>query len=39
MAYVVNVGSGTVTPIYLATNTPGRALKAGQRPFDIAIAP
>lgn len=27
------------TTLALATNTPGRALKAGQRPFDIAIAP
>jgi YVTN family beta-propeller protein len=40
VAYVVNGGSqGTVTPINTATNTPGRVIKTGHEPFEIAITP
>jgi YVTN family beta-propeller protein len=39
IAYVVNVGSGTVTPIATATNKPGRAIRTGDRPFLIVITP
>ena len=36
-AYVVNSGSGTVTPIRTATNTAGTAITVGRGPFAIAI--
>src|SRR5215469_16626181 len=38
-AYVVNNGSGTVTPIRTATNTALKAIKVGIGPFAIAITP
>lgn len=38
-AYVVNSGSDTVTPISTATNTAGKAIKAGSEPWVIAITP
>ncbi len=38
-AYVVNSGSGTVTPISTATNTAGKAIKVGPGPVAIAITP
>jgi DNA-binding beta-propeller fold protein YncE len=42
---VTNAGTGlranghTVTPINTATNTPGKPIKVGSGPFDIAITP
>ena len=39
MAYVVSYGSGTVTPILLATNTPGHPIRVGKRPVAIAVTP
>jgi YVTN family beta-propeller protein len=36
-AYVVNVGSDTVTPIFTATNTAGPAISVGSRPVAIAL--
>ena len=38
-AYVVNSQSNTVTPIQVATNTAGKAIKVGVSPFAIAITP
>ena len=38
-AYVVNAGSGTVTPIATATNRAGPAIKVGDNPHAIAITP
>jgi YVTN family beta-propeller protein len=38
-AYVANVGTDTVTPIAMATNTPGEPIKVGKEPFAIAITP
>ena len=38
-AYVVNAGSGTVTPISTATNKAGPAIRTGKIPFAIAITP
>src|ERR1022692_3990168 len=38
-AYVVNQGSGTVTPINTATGKPGKAIKVGNSPGAIAITP
>lgn len=38
-AYVVNAGSGTVTPIATATNRAGPAIKMGDDPHAIAITP
>jgi YVTN family beta-propeller protein len=38
-AYVVNTGSGTVTPIRTATGTAGKAIKVGDNPIAIAIKP
>ena len=38
-AYVVNTGSGTVTPISTATNTAGPPIPVGAGPKDIAITP
>jgi YVTN family beta-propeller protein len=38
-AYVVNAGSGTVTPIATATNKAGPAIRAGTDPEKIAITP
>jgi YVTN family beta-propeller protein len=38
-AYVTNAGSESVTPIDLATNTPGAAIKVGKLPLGIAITP
>ena len=35
--YVANLGSGTVTPIATATNTPGPAIPVGRDPEHIAI--
>jgi YVTN family beta-propeller protein len=37
--YVVNNGSGTVTPIGTATNTAGKAIIVGLAPVSIAITP
>ena len=37
--YVVNQGSGTVTPIRTATNTAGKEINVGRDPYDIAITP
>jgi YVTN family beta-propeller protein len=37
--YVVNGDSGTVTPISTATNRPGRPVRVGLSPVDIAITP
>jgi YVTN family beta-propeller protein len=39
VAYVVNEGSNTVTPISTATNTAGKPIKVGQGPSAIAITP
>ena len=38
-AYVVNAGSGTVTPITTATNTAGHPITTGSDPWAIAITP
>jgi YVTN family beta-propeller protein len=38
-AYVINSGGGTVTPIDLATNTPGKPIKASGEIVAMAIAP
>ena len=38
-AYVVSFTAGTVTPIATATNTPGKPIKVGKRPFALVIAP
>ena len=38
-AYVVNDGDNTVTPVSLATNTPGAAIPVGDQPTSIAITP
>jgi YVTN family beta-propeller protein len=38
-AYVVNARSGTVTPIAIATNRAGPAIKVGDNPHAIAITP
>jgi len=38
-AYVVNSGDGTVTPVNTATNRPGRPIRVGLSPVDIAITP
>lgn len=38
-AYVSNTGSGTVTPIDLATGQPGIPIPVGQRPQGIAVTP
>jgi DNA-binding beta-propeller fold protein YncE len=38
-AYVINSGGGTVTPINLATNTPGKPIKASGEIVAMAIAP
>ena len=38
-AYVLNNGSGTVTPIATATNTPGKPITVGPHPWAIAITP
>jgi YVTN family beta-propeller protein len=38
-AYVTNAGSESVTPIDLATNTPGGAIKVGKLPLGMAITP
>src|ERR1700745_957702 len=37
--YVVNQGSGTVTPIRTATNTADKEINVGKDPYDIAITP
>ena len=37
--YVDNQISGTVTPISTATNTPGKAIKAGTAPANMEITP
>jgi YVTN family beta-propeller protein len=37
--YVLNNGADTVTPVNLATNTPGRPITVGGRPIAIAITP
>jgi YVTN family beta-propeller protein len=37
--YVLNQGSGTVTPISTATNTAGKPIKVGHSPCSMAIAP
>ncbi len=38
-AYVTNSGDGTVTPIAVATNTPGTPVPVGRGPFAVAITP
>src|SRR6266699_1979860 len=38
-AYVVNAGSGTVTPIAIANNRAGPAIPVGDNPHAIAITP
>ena len=38
-AYVSNAGSGTVTPISTATNTPGTPIPVGAEPGPIVISP
>jgi YVTN family beta-propeller protein len=38
-AYVADEGSGTVTPIAVATNTPGTPITVGRFPSGIAITP
>src|SRR5216683_1615892 len=38
-AYVGNYGSGTVTPIDLASNTAGSPIAVGAKPWGIAITP
>jgi YVTN family beta-propeller protein len=38
-AFVSNKGSGTVTPIDTATNTPGPPIPVGPSPGPLAIAP
>jgi YVTN family beta-propeller protein len=38
-AYVLNSGSGTVTPISTRTSTAGPAIPVGQDPMAIAITP
>jgi YVTN family beta-propeller protein len=38
-AYIANYSSGTVTPINLATNTPGKPIPVGGSPAAIAITP
>jgi YVTN family beta-propeller protein len=38
-AYVLNYGSGSVTPIATATNKRGQPIKVGNRPLTIAITP
>jgi DNA-binding beta-propeller fold protein YncE len=37
-AYVVNIYDGTVTPIAIATNTPGAPIPVGSQNEDVAIA-
>jgi YVTN family beta-propeller protein len=37
--YVANAGSGTVTPIAIADNRAGPAIKVGDNPLAIAITP
>ncbi|MGO9197379.1 MAG: YncE family protein [Acidimicrobiales bacterium] len=39
MAYVANYSSGSVTPVNLATDTPGTPIDAGVGPAGIAITP
>ena len=38
-AYVANAGSNTVTPIDVATNTPGTPIPVGNFPFGVAVTP
>jgi YVTN family beta-propeller protein len=38
-AYVINASSDSVTPIQIATNTPGDAIPVGRAPAGIAITP
>jgi YVTN family beta-propeller protein len=38
-AYVTNSGSGTVTPITVATNTPGSPITVGSNPYAVAVTP
>jgi len=37
--YVTNIGSGTVTPIEVATNKPGAEIKVGKEPDGVAVTP
>ena len=37
--YVANLGSDTVTPITIATNTAGPAIPAGCAPNSVAVTP
>ena len=39
IAYVVNTGENTVTPIDVATNTPGTPIPVGNTPTAVAITP
>ena len=38
-AYVTNLGSNDVTPIAVATNTPGAPIPVGDGPYGVAITP
>jgi YVTN family beta-propeller protein len=37
--YVTNLSDDTVTPVSTADNSPGPAIKVGQQPTAIAVAP
>jgi len=39
MAYTSNGNNGTVTPIWIATNTAPQPIRAGTRPAAISITP
>ena len=39
VAYVTNIIDGTVTPITVATNTPGMPIPVGNFPFGVAFSP
>ena len=39
LAYVANNGATTITPITVATNTPGGAVTVGSAPAGVAFAP
>ena len=39
IVYVANFDSGTVTPITIATNKAGPAIRTGKTPYAIAITP
>ncbi len=39
MAYVTNLGSGTVTPIRVVNGTADKAIRVGMAPADLTITP